>query len=538
MQPILAFALFAGPAAAADTVYTDTFDSDLGRWSGGRVEAGRLVVEEGVATLSLGPLLRFEAELRLTKTDAGALGLEAGDARWAADYLEGGGLSLGGRSIPFPEGHRELIPDTTPTIEPGAVYWYGANALHCEVIYDAASATWLLYWTGEMGSGYPYRQIGLATSPDGVTWTDYPGNPVLTIDYDRSSVDGIHVHMPTVTVGPDGVWHMYYACYQNDVGNRICHATSADGYAWSPEGVVLDRGADGEFDSGSLRMPDVLLDSAGLWHMLYNGTDPEQHYGPTGYATSADGWTWEKHGAITEDETRLQGGGMVETVYGVEQWWNCADVFCYSVAELADLQTWADWPEPVLSKGWADWSSGYIQAPSVHLEGNTYHLWFNAYDYAVDDEVIAHARSAPLPGQALTLSLRWDGAVLRAQVDGGPVLETPLAAADALTLTATGQVELDELTLTYALADADTGATDTGGGEEEPTDSGAGPGETDSPGPVEDSADPPPGAAADDADKAGCGCSGAPPPRGWATVGLGLGLALLSRRARPRPDPR
>ena len=38
-----------------------------------------------------------------------------------------------------------------------------------------------------------------------------------------------------------------------------------------------------------MRMPDVQIDEGGTWHMLYNGTDPEQHYGPTGYATSADG---------------------------------------------------------------------------------------------------------------------------------------------------------------------------------------------------------------------------------------------------------
>ena len=52
---------------------------------------------------------------------------------------------------------------------------------------------------------------------------------MLTIDYDLEAVDGVHVHMPTVTRATDGTWHMFYACYQNNVGNRLCHATSPDG---------------------------------------------------------------------------------------------------------------------------------------------------------------------------------------------------------------------------------------------------------------------------------------------------------------------
>ncbi len=513
------------PFALADEIYADPFELDQGRWEGGAVTGGALVVEDDVAELPLGALTRFEATLRLSKLDEGAVSIRVGDQSWKASYSEDGHISLGEEGLPFPQGHRELVPDDSPVIEPGADYWDGANTLHCDVYYQASTATWFLYWTGEMREGYPYRQIGVATSTDGETWTKYAGNPVLTIDYDRTTVDGIHVHMPTVEVDEDGQWHMYYSCYQNDVGNRLCHATSSDGFSWTPEGVAVDLGGDGEFDEGSLRMPDVLRDESGLWHLLYNGTDPEQHYGPTGYATSEDGWTWEKQGAITEDESRLQGGGMVMSPYGVEQWWNCDDAFCFSVADPSDWTVWEDWPEPVLTKNWADWNSGYIQAPSVLLLDYTYHMWFNAYDYAVDDEVIAHAKTVPLPGQELTLSLSWDGATLTATMDDGPALSAPLSAADGLALVSTGTTSLDEITVSYALVPSETGETGT---PQETGETGA-PQETGETG-TPDSPEGEDPQETGQPKEAGCGCGSAPGGGGAGILGLGLAL-LLRRRA-------
>ena len=512
MTPLLLLTL--GAALGAEALDVD-FEDDAGPWEGGAVSGGVLALDGGSAAVELGALASLTATLRLRAVGEGTVSVSAGDATWAAAYAEGGALTLGEEGLPFPYGHYTLAPDDAPVLRAGTDYWEAGGVLHCDIHYDDASSTYFLFYTGVMSPGYGYRQIGIATSPDAETWTRYAGNPVLTIDY-SADIDGVHVHMPTVVTDDDGTWHMFYSCYQNDVGNRACHATSPDGYAWTPEGVALDFGEAGEFDDAGVRMPDVLIGDDGTWHMLYNGTRWGEHYGPTGHATSADGWTWTREDAVSDDEYRLQGGGMVETAYGVEQWWNCEDVFCYSVADPDDWSVWTDADEVVLAKGWAPWSEGYVQAPSPWVIDDTYHLWFNAYDPYSGLETLGHARSEPAPGSWFELTLSWDGEALTASMDGGPALTTPLAEASGLRVSATGQAEVDYAYMAYSLREDDPGDSDAG--DSDAGDSDAGDSDQGDTGPV---ADVPTEA------KGGCGCGG-----GGAAGLILLAVLPVARRRR------
>ncbi len=517
-MPLALPLLLALPAGAE--VYADTFDADSGAWTGGTVAGGVLSVTDGEAVLDLGPLATLEGTVRVRLVEGDRLRVGVGGAVLEADYREAGGLSLGGDPWPLPHEHLRWVPDPDPVLQPDGAWWDGGNTLHAEVWREATDGIWFLWWTGEMREGYGYRQIGVATSADGITWTEWDGNPVLTIDYDLGAIDGVHVHMPTVTQDDGGTWHLFYACYQNDVGNRICHATSPDGLAWTPEGMALDLGAPGEFDSGSLRMPDVWRSEDGAWHLLYNGTVPDQHYGPTGYATSPDGWTWTKHGAISADEDLLQGGSVVASPYRLEQWYNVDDRFEHAWADPADPTVWTA-TGTVLTKGWADWTTQYIQAPTAWLDGPTYHFWFNAFGPGTDGswhERIGHARTVPVPGPWMDLDLAWDGAVLSVTLEGA-ALETPLDAASGIAIRASGTAEVDRVSLAFTRsAGPDTGDTETSDTDHQdsvPLDSN---GDTSASG-------------SGDGD-GGCGCGAGPRGQGWSSTIL-AGLLFWIRRRSP-----
>jgi hypothetical protein len=511
--------LLAPLALALD--YADDFSTDQAAWTGGEVVDGVLRITDSTATLNAAAVQDFTAALRVRMTTEGSVALDAGGEALTLQFSGAGAVVFAGQRWPLPPDHLSWTPSSTPVLEPGSDSWDGGNTLHCEVIKDPDTGTWFLYWTGEMDSGYPYRQIGVATSTDGVTWERHAGNPVLTIDYDHTTIDGIHVHMPTVVREPGGDFHMYYACYQNNVGNRLCHATSPDGLAWTPQGMALDKGGTGEFDEGSLRMPDAWIGDDGTWHLWYDGTDPTAHYGGTGYATSPDGWTWTKQGQILPADDALQSLSVWRSPYGLVSFHNKDDYFRMATADPADPAIWTDGGE-VLRKGWAAWNDGYIQAPSVWVDGSTWRMWLNGYTYTDATERIGYAEGEALLGGWLDVGLQFDGTTLTATVNGASTsVEAPGSA--PLRVVAIGTAEIDDVTVQGEPIPEDTG------GDTAPEDTG---GDTS----AEDS-------AAEDSGTGGKDTGGAPEPQpdcgcdsGRGSVGffaVALTAALL-RRARPQ----
>lgn len=522
-------------SAFAGTLSLD-LSADRGPISGGTLADDALVLADEEARLDLAALASAEGTLRLV-VEEGSFALGLGEASWTADYRAGGGITLGEGSLPFPHGHRLWQMREDPVIELGADYWETGGMLHADLLlYEGA---WWLFWSGIMSPGYGYRQVGLATSTDTVSWTRHAENPVITIDY-GAGYDGVHNHMPTVTVDDDGGLQMHLACYQNNVGNRICGASSEDGLSWTKQGVMLDLGESGDFDEDSLRCPEVIRTEDGTWHMLYYGTVGDEHYGPTGYATSADGLSWTKHGAFTDKAGRLECPGLVQTPYGVEGWHNCADALCY-IRSDGDMTVWEMETTPDIVKDWAPWNSGYVQGPSIVLDGNTYRMVFNAYSYDTGLERLAWAETEPAPGAELELRFSWDGEQLRVSMDDGPALETGLMEAEGLVFGAEGRVRLLSLDLSWEEASSgdgggtdgggtdgggtDGGATDGGGSDGGGTDGGGTDGGGTDGGTSDGGASD--GGDADDDTKGGCSCATGAPASLLALLPV---LALLGRR--------
>ena len=82
--------------------------------------------------------------------------------------------------------------------------------------------TYYLYYSGR---SLPYADIRLATSPDGINWTKYSGNPILTYD---KTWEGTAVYYPTVYQNNNE----YVMVFVNQSGTGFGKATSTDGINW------------------------------------------------------------------------------------------------------------------------------------------------------------------------------------------------------------------------------------------------------------------------------------------------------------------
>lgn len=132
--------------------------------------------------------------------------------------------------------------------------------------------------------------VGYATSPDGTTWTKYPGNPIMAPGPAGSFDDGI---LWPGTVLYDGeTYRMWYTGIRDvsEVVWTIGYAESDDGLSWTrnPEPVVGPYAA---WNSWVVYAPDVVFDGS-KFHMWYTGYSSAYR---AGYALSNDGIEWTQY---------------------------------------------------------------------------------------------------------------------------------------------------------------------------------------------------------------------------------------------------
>jgi len=167
----------------------------------------------------------------------------------------------------------------------GSVYmmWYvGAKKV------ESTGFTWWMY------NGI--QNFGLATSPDGINWTKYSGNPVMT----GGGLDSYVMYSPTVLrVGNQ--FRMWYTCARSYASQlQICYATSSDGTHWTknPSPVLNGTGFAPDWDAAGVYSPSVIYDGHvyGMWYSGYQyvAGSSSQSITQIGYATSTDGVTWSR----------------------------------------------------------------------------------------------------------------------------------------------------------------------------------------------------------------------------------------------------
>lgn len=147
-----------------------------------------------------------------------------------------------------------------------------------------------MWYTGDDGTN-PSR-IGLATSTDGITWTKSGSNPVLSPgeSWEIGGISGANV------ISSTGLYRMWYTGIDSSGTGRIGYASSSDGVTWTKYAgnPVLSIGSAGGWEDTDVLGPAVLKDGS-TYHMWYDGNDGAgQSAHHIGHAISTDGLTWTK----------------------------------------------------------------------------------------------------------------------------------------------------------------------------------------------------------------------------------------------------
>jgi predicted GH43/DUF377 family glycosyl hydrolase len=263
------------------------------------------------------------------------------------------------------------------------------------VVFNADSNRYEMWYCGYNGS-LPLR-IGFASSVDGINWTKYAGNPVLTPTagtWDESSVE------LGMVLRENGQYKMWYHGRRNNI-RQIGYATSPDGINWTKNtNPVLSAGS-AAWEVGGVAWCSVLSNS-GSYTMFYTAFEVTGTIIRIGRATSLDGINWQKdatnnpvlsNGAPGQWDDESVGTGLNclkidNTLYMWYTGWNSIGLTKSGLATSTnDGVTWTKYSgNPVLNLGpVGSWDASMVETGTVLLERSTFRMWYDAYGANVTD---------------------------------------------------------------------------------------------------------------------------------------------------------
>jgi predicted GH43/DUF377 family glycosyl hydrolase len=176
-----------------------------------------------------------------------------------------------------------------PVLSPGlSGTWDDNYLIEPYVLFDGTN--YKIWYGGHDGAN---SRIGYATSPDGVDWTKYSGNPVLDLGA-SGSWDDRHVETPVVLMFDDTTFFMWYGGRRDATPVEIGLASSSDGIEWEKWSTNPVMNAGIGWDNEGIFPQAVILidDTLRMWYFGLNST----FEGRSGYATSSDGGVeWAKY---------------------------------------------------------------------------------------------------------------------------------------------------------------------------------------------------------------------------------------------------
>jgi predicted GH43/DUF377 family glycosyl hydrolase len=211
-----------------------------------------------------------------------------------------------------------------PLFETGAPGSFDARWCVLPHVVRMSDERWHLYYTGNAGRGSglsAFPGMGVATSPDGRTWSRLGDKPVLARSGEHGAADAVGVAGGSVlrVRQRDGSthWRFYYTgCpttgkqHALNQQKTICLAVSDDGLRWTKRGAVMLRDPDRDYEDIAVAGPVVHQEADGTFRMWYSAIGTRWGFYSICYAESDDGIHWRR-GRKTGDNLQLtpQGTG-------------------------------------------------------------------------------------------------------------------------------------------------------------------------------------------------------------------------------------
>lgn len=144
-----------------------------------------------------------------------------------------------------------------PILTTGEAPWESGAVGFCSV--EKVGDFWRMWYLGtdDIGGDDACKQVGFATSTDGIHWERYEHNPVICVNPDLACERGA-IAVPRVIRDGDQ-YKVWYCCYEKNNTYAIGHAESFDGIMWSrsPHNPVLSCSGVG-WDSSMTEYPCVI----------------------------------------------------------------------------------------------------------------------------------------------------------------------------------------------------------------------------------------------------------------------------------------
>lgn len=200
-----------------------------------------------------------------------------------------------------------------PLFETGAAGAFDARWCVLPHVVRFEQNLWRLFYTGNAGRGSglaAFPGIGYATSADGKNWKRNDEGAVISRSGEAGDPDTIGIAGGSVIrVGDE--WRFYYTgcpttgkAHALNQQKTICLATSADGLTWTKLGAVMLRDPDRDYEDIGVAGPVVHRDDDGLFRMWYSAIGSRWGYYSICYAESDDGIHWRR-GAEAEENLQL-----------------------------------------------------------------------------------------------------------------------------------------------------------------------------------------------------------------------------------------